>query len=441
MVTQMMAPPRHKVGRFRYVIGITLFALQLVNYFDRVNLSTAGPSMMKYFHMSSTEFGVASSAFTWTYMLMQVPSGLILDKIGVKWVTRIGSALWAIPTFLTAFVSGLGPLIIVRVLLGVVESPMTPAGSKASGYWFPLEERGIATALFDSGTKLANVIGIPICAVLVMSYGWQSAFFFTAGLSILFSAWYWIIYRNPRESKHLSDEERAYIEENGAQEDAQPDPGMNMGFILRKRKMWGLMLGNFAYNYAIFMFLTWLPSFFVTTRHLNIKQSGTMTAIPWLCGFLAELIVGGWLGDHLIRKGFDASKVRKTIIVVGLCMGIALVGAIYTESTWVAVGWFSVALMGICISAAGFWAIPSIIAPKGMVGIVSATMNVAGMIAAIITPIVTGAAIDATGSFKPAFILIGVVLLLGIFGIVILMGPIEQMGKKTGTDISVEPAF
>ncbi|MFT8531579.1 MFS transporter [Bifidobacterium aquikefiri] len=417
----------NKIGHFRYTIGVTLFGMQLINYFDRVNLSTAGPSMMSYFHMSSTEFGIVSSAFTWTYMIMQIPSGLILDKIGVKWVSRVSSALWAIPTFLTAFVSGLGPLILLRVLLGVVEAPNTPAGSKAAGYWFPLRERGLATALYDSGTKFANVIGVPVCAFLVLHYGWQSAFFFTAIMSVIFSLWYWIIYRNPRESSHLSKAELKYIEQGGAQEDTQPEPGINLWFVLRQRKMWGLMLGNFAYNYATFMFLTWLPSFFVKTLNLNIQQSGFMTAIPWLFGFIAEIIVGGWFVDHLIKRGLDASKVRKTTIVIGLSMGIALVGAAYSPSVWIAVIWFTIALTGVCVSAAGFWAIPSIIAPTGLVGVVSSTMNVSGMIAAIITPIITGAAVDATGSFATAFILIGVVLILGVFGILVLMGPIEQM--------------
>lgn len=420
----------NKIGHFRYVIGLTLFGMQLVNYFDRVNLSTAGPSMMSYFHMSSTEFGILSSAFTWTYMIMQIPSGLILDKIGVKWVSRVASALWAIPTFLTAFVSGLGPLIVLRIILGVVEAPNTPAGSKAAGYWFPLRERGLATALYDSGTKFANVIGVPVCAFLVLHYGWQSAFFFTAIMSVIFSLWYWIIYRNPRESKHLSPAELAYIEGNGAQADAAADKGMNIWFILRQRKMWGLMLGNFAYNYATFMFLTWLPSFFVKTLKLDIQQSGLMTAIPWLFGFIAEIIVGGWFVDHLIKQGKDASTVRKATIVIGLCMGIALIGAAYSPSAWVAVVWFTIALTGVCVSAAGFWAIPSIIAPTGMVGVVSSTMNVSGMIAAIITPIITGAAVDITGSFASAFILIGVVLVIGVFGIVVLMGPIEQIHKE-----------
>ncbi|GAA4396476.1 MFS transporter [Tsukamurella soli] len=416
-----------RVGRFRYVIGGTFFCMVLVNYLDRVNLSTAGPAMMKELHLSESTFGILASAFTWTYLVFQLPAGLLLDRMGVKWLVRVGSFLWAIPTLLTAVLSGLGPLILVRVFLGLTEGPIVPAASKATGYWFPFRERGFATSLFESGSKVSNVIGVPLCALVISEWGWRWAFVWTAGISLVFAIWFWIIYRDPEDQPRLSKAELEYIQDNGAQSVGLPVPGEGLGFLLRQRKVWGLAIGCFAYNYAIFVFLTWLPDYFVHATGMKILKSGLFTAIPWTFGSLGDLLIGGLLVDILIRRGFDSSRVRKWMIVIGLLMGVAVVGAGSTHSPAVAITWISVAVMGVCITAPVFWAIPSIIAPIGRVGTVSGIMNMTGMIAALVSPIVTGFILTATGSFALDFLIIAVVLLVGIYAILGPLGQIEQI--------------
>jgi MFS family permease len=419
-----------KIGHFRYVIGGTFFCMVLVNYFDRVNLSTAGPAMMQELHMTPVMFGVLSSAFTWSYLVTQLPAGLLLDKLGVKWLARIGTMLWAIPTVLTAFASGFGLLILLRVILGITEGPIVPAASKATGYWFPFRERGFATSMFESGSKVANVIGVPLCAVIVAAFGWRWAFIWTAVISVVFALWFWIIYREPTEHRLLSKQELDYIEQNGAQATTPPEPGTGLGYLLRQRKVWGLSIGCFAYNYAIFMFLTWLPDYFVQTNHMPILQSGLFTAVPWIFGSLADLLIGGLLVDILIRRGFDGSNVRKWMIVIGLVLGVAVLGAGGTHDPVVATAWITIAVTGVCITAPVFWAIPSILAPTGRVGTVSGMMNLAGMIAAVVSPIVTGAIVGASGSFAMVFVLMGAVLCLGIIAILFILGRIEQLSPR-----------
>ena len=184
-------PPTKGLGRFRWQIGGLLGAGMFVNYIDRVNLSVATPAIMDDFDISAAQMGVLASAFLWTYALLQMPIGSIIDKIGVPWVNRVGVFLWALASFLAAAAGGLGLMIAARLMLGVGEAPTVPAGWKAIGQWFPKQERGTATAIFDGCAKLSNVIGIPIMAFLVSTFSWHAAFLFTGVLSLAYLVAWW----------------------------------------------------------------------------------------------------------------------------------------------------------------------------------------------------------------------------------------------------------
>jgi MFS transporter, ACS family, D-galactonate transporter len=414
-----------KKGRYRYLIGFLLGVGILVNYFDRVNLSAATPAIMKEFHMTPTMFGIVASSFAWTYTLLQIPTGMILDKLGVKWITRLGTLVWGIATGLTALISGLAPLLILRMILGVAEAPAFAAASKATGYWFPLSERGIATSMFDAAAKFANVIGVPMVALIVTIWNWRTAFIVTALISLLFCVWFWILYRDPKEHPSVSKEELAYIEANGVQEYGEGQVWKGFSYLLKQRKMWGLAIGFGAYDYSIYMFLTWLPGYLVKTMHMDILKSGLYTAIPWMFGTLADILVGGLLVDFLIRKGANASKVRQWIMALGLVFGMAVALAATTTNPNIAIIWISVAVAGISACGPVSWSIPSIIAPKGMVGTVGGIMNFVGNISAIVAPIVTGMIVGASGSFSSAFILAAVILVIGILAYTIMLGEIK----------------
>ena len=137
-------------SRRRWRIGILLGSGILVNYFDRINLSVAGPQLQKVFELSPAQLGWLFSAFFWSYVLLQIPTGMVLDRFGVKPTGRIGAALWSVATALTAMAGGFGGLIAARMLLGIAEAPVFPANSTATGYWFPRAERSLATAIFDA---------------------------------------------------------------------------------------------------------------------------------------------------------------------------------------------------------------------------------------------------------------------------------------------------
>ncbi|MDP9728332.1 MFS transporter [Alicyclobacillus tolerans] len=418
-----------KRSNVRWGIAVLIGIGIVINYFDRTNISVATKPLMSSYHLTKGEMGILLSSFAWSYALVQIPVGALLDQVGVKWLMRIGTLLWSLATFLTAVVSGMGLIIFSRILLGIAEGPAFPGASKATGYWFPIIERGRATSMFDAAAKLSNVIGVPIVAFAVTAWGWRGGFILTGILSLLYFLAYWIWYRDPEESKSINEAELRYIREGGAQEEGEAPGGSmrNLGYLLGRRKVWGLTIGFAAYGYAFYLFLTWLPGYLETQMHMSVLKSSGFAIIPWVVATLTDLWIGGWLVDKLVASGRDGSRVRKTLLVIGMIFGLAVAGAAFTSHASVAIVWISIALGGLAFSAPIGWSIPALIAPKGTVGTVGSIMNFVNNIMGILAPIITGFIAGGTGSFALGFLVAAVVLLIGILSYVFLLGRIEPM--------------
>ena len=422
-------PSGRGVPKLRYGIALLLGAGVLINYFDRVNLSVAQDALHTDLGIDAVAFGVLSSAYSYTYAALQLPVGVLLDRYGVVALGRAGALLWSIASFLTAAATSFATFFGARLLLGIGEAPSFPANAKATGYWFPRHERGLATAIFDSAAKLGTAIAIPLISVVSFHFGWRGAFVFTGVLSFLFFLAFWAFYRNPSAETRLSDTERRYIVEGGAQPEGRTEAseGGRLGYLLRQRKVWGLTIGFSAYGYSFYLFLTWLPSYLSGSLHLGLIQSGWFAAVPWLIAAISDLVVGGWLVDYLIERGFEPTAVRKTILVVGLLLGLAIVGATRTRDPAIATVWISVALAGLAASAPIGWSIPALIAPKGSVGSVSGIMNFFNNVMGIAAPTITGFIVGATNSFTNAFLAAAAFLLVGVVAYLFVLGKIEPI--------------
>ena len=418
-----------RIPKLRWRIGGLIGAGVLINYFDRISLSVAAPQLQAEFGLTSADMGILFSAFFWSYAMLQIPAGLILDRLGVTRIGRWGAFLWGIATALTACAGGFVGIFLARALLGIAEAPSFPANSKATGYWFPRTERAMSTALFDAAAKFSNVIGVPLVAFAVVTLGWRWGFAIVSGLSFAYFLAFYLIYRDPSQHPQLSKEEHQYIQANGATPEGHlsANPAGMLAYLLGNRKIWGLSIGFAAYGYCFYLFLTWLPGYLVQTMHMSILKSAGYAAIPWACATLSDLLVGGWLIDHLIAKGHNETRVRKTVLLGGMFCGLAVFGATTTTDPTVAIVWISIALSGLAAAAPVGWSLPSLIAPKGGVGAVGGIMNFANNMMGAAAPIVTGYIVGSTNSFSMAFMVAGVVLLVGMASFVFLLGPIEAI--------------
>jgi ACS family D-galactonate transporter-like MFS transporter len=430
------APPG--LGRRRWSIGVLLGVGILINYFDRVNISVAAPQLQQEFGLTPVEVGLLFSAFFWSYAILQVPVGMVLDRFGVMTVSRVGAFLWGVASGVVVLASGFGTIFAARVLLGVAEAPAFPANSKATGYWFPRSERSLATAIFDAAAKFSNVIGVPLVAFAVVTFGWRWGFGLTALLSFAYFLAYWIMYRDPSADARLSREELNYIRRGGATSEgaSEASPFAMLGYLLRNRKVWGLTIGFAAYGYCFYLFLTWLPGYLVTAMHMSILKSAGYAAIPWLCATVSDLVVGGWLIDRLISRGYDETRVRKTVLVGGMVFGLAVFGATATTTPFWAIFWISIALSGLAAAAPVGWSIPSLIAPRGGTGTIGGVMNFFNNLMGAVAPAVTGLLVGATNSFATAFMVAGVVLLIGIFAYIVVLGRIEPIPEPAAPSAS-----
>ncbi len=418
-----------KVPRRRWTIALLLGVGVLVNYFDRVNLSVSRDALQASFGISAVMFGYLSSAYNWTYALLQLPSGLLLDRFGVRRVGIISTMIWSVASFAAAVSTGMGGLFGARFLLGIGEAPTFPANAKAIGYWFPKNERSLATAMFDAAAKFSSAIGIPLLGLLLLHFGWRWNFAATGFISLLYFAVFFAFYRNPSEDKLLTDAEREFIAGGEAQPEdrARAAKGAPLAYLLRQRKVWGLALGSASYNYTFYLLLTWLPSYLSTALHVDLLQSALYTSVPWLFATFTDLVVGGWLVDTLIQRGWSAVRVRQIVLIGGTTLGLGILGTARTHSPVTALFWISISIGGLSAASPVGWSIPSLIAPRESVGTLGGILNFCNQLAGITAPILTGYIVQSTHSFSGAFIAATAFLLLGIAGYIFLLGRIEPI--------------
>lgn len=401
----------------------------LVNFFDRINLSVSREALNTSFGISLVGFGYLSSAYSWTYALMQMPSGVLLDHFGIQRVERISILLWSAACFGAALSPGVGWFVAARLLLGVSEAPTFPANAKAIGSWFASEERSLAMAITDSAAKFSTAIGVPILGLLLLRFGWRWSFAATGFASVFYFILFYGIYRDPAPAQSALEDSAS------ANADASPiapsDGKIPLAYLLRQPKVYGLALGWGAYNYTFFMLLNWLPSYLSLSLHADLLHSVLYTSVPWLLAGLSDVLIGGFLVDVLIQRGWNANRVRQSVMVGGMAMGLAILGTARVTTSWPAMICISVSLAGLAAMAPVAWTVPSLIAPGNAVGAISGIANFSGQLAAISAPIITGYIVAATRSFKPAFAVSTAVLLLGIAGYAVLLGRIEKIPEPS----------
>ncbi|MGE7217771.1 MFS transporter [Priestia koreensis] len=419
-------------GRTRWLISSLLSSMIILNYFDRVAVSVAAPSIQDSFHLNATELGIVFSIYTYSYTLMQIPAGSLLDRFGVAWVTRVGLLIWSLLTLTMAFLQGKLLLYIIRFLIGGMSASAFPAASKATSLWFPPSERSLPNALFDSAAKFSNVIGAPLVAILVTRFDWRVAFLVIGVINVLFTALFWWYYERPNYHKRISEEELEYIREHNISSDDEPQYKLFQALkvLFSNRKVWGLMIGFTGYGYTFNLLLTWLPTFFKVQYGMDIMSSGLLTAVPWLIATFSGILVGGFLVDYLLKKGFSSQKVYRTIIVIGLCLGFAFLGSIITDNVIAGMIFISIGLAGISATAPIGWSISAEIAPSGSLSLLSSLVNLANnLFGGIIATALTGYLYDQTGSFTSSFLVAGAVLIVGLFFYIYVLGDIKQIGE------------
>ncbi len=394
----------------RWNVAILLFAGVTINFMDRVNLSVAAPVLMKEFHFAPLLMGIVMSAFVWSYVAFQIPSGLFLDRFGSKVTVGIAAVSWSLVSALTSTINTFGALIGIRLMLGATESPIIPSSAKAVGNWFPQSERGLASGIWNAGPAAASAFAAPLVTWLIIQFNWRVSFIVTGFLGLVWVV-FWLLYfrNNPSSHPSVSEMEKEHIS-NGMISLSAKENQLKASEILKYRNVWGVFLGNFGFGYVFWTFATWLPGYLVAARHMELLRMGIFVMIPWLCALVAVLL-GGWLSDYLVKKGYSNLNARKYVCALGLIIATAVIPAAFVNNVILAEALLSISISGAMFNVSSNWVLPTLILPNA-VGTLGGLLNVASNGAGILAPIVLGWVVSATNSFTPAFITAGTVSLI-----------------------------
>ncbi|MGX9279014.1 sugar phosphate permease [Pantoea ananatis] len=395
-------------GKLRWGIVTLLLLAAIVNYLDRANLSIANTTIAAEFGFSQTEMGLLLSAFLWPYALANLPAGWLVDKLGPKKMFSWALGLWSGFTVLTAFANSYSYFYGLRMLLGVSESPFFTSGIKITHRWFGDSERGLPTAIINTGSQIANAIAPPILTVLLLTLGWRGMFVAIGVMGLpLLLAW-WKFYRDPNAREdallHAGQPSVAVPQEKGK---------VRWRALFRHSTTWFMVIGNFSIMFTIWVYLTWLPGYLEKSLGFSLKATGWIASIPFLAGILGVL-VGGMLSDNLVRRGVRAITARKVPIVSGAALAACFVAPIpFVNSTPLAIGLLALGYFFSQMPQGALWTLASDIAPKSQVASLGAIQNFGGFLGAAMAPIVTGIILDTTGKFTNVFLLGAALLMLG----------------------------
>lgn len=436
--------PTVKKTNVRWIIVAVLFFITVINYADRATISLAGPAIAKELKMNSVAMGYIFSAFGWAYVACQLPGGWLLDKFGSKKVYALSIFFWSLFTlfqgavgFLTGF-TAVATLFALRFLVGAAEAPSFPANSRIVAAWFPANERGTASAIFNSAQYAATVFFAPLMGWLVHTFGWHYVFYVMGVLGILYVfIWNKLVY-DPKDHPMINEAEVKYIEQGGglvnmdqSKKEGTKQDGPDLQYIkqlLSNRMMVGIYIAQYCINALTYFFITWFPVYLVQAKGMTILKAGFVASVPAICGFVGG-VLGGIISDFFLKKGYSLTVARKTPIVLGMLLSMSIVICNYVTTDAVVIGFMALAFFGKGIGALG-WAVNSDTAPKQIAGLSGGLLNTCGNLSSITTPIAIGYIIHQTGSFNGALLYVGIHAAIAMFCYLFVVGEIKRVELK-----------
>jgi len=387
---------RAKFGDAGKILSV-LCLLYLVLYIDRVNISTSAPLIKADLRLSNTELGMAFSAFAYPYALFQLFGGWLGDRFGPRLVLIVCGLVVAAATVATGFVGGLGSLIAARLVLGLGEGATFPTATRAMATWIPRAQWGFAQGITHSAARIGNALTPPLVALLVGYVSWRGSFFVLAALNLVWILpWLWIS-RGQRAKATAA---------------TGPGPRPPTPWLALTLRMLPVTAVDFCYGWTLWLFLTWIPSFFYDSFHLDLKSSALFSTGVFTAGVLGDL-AGGLITDKILKRTGRLATARCTVIMAGfLGAFLAMIPVVLVHDLTFDAIFLSIAFFLAELIVAPIWSVPMDIAPDHA-GAASGLMNTGFGIAGIISPLVFGYLIDLTGGWVTSFTVSMGLLLLG----------------------------
>lgn len=386
---------------YNILIILLLFFLALLNYIDRSTLSIANTEIANAFNITPTEMGILLSAFMWPYAIASLPAGYMVDRLGVNKVMLVSMVAWSIACVLGGLVIGFYSILLTRILLGLAEAPFFIVATRIIQHRFPSSQRGLMSSIVALGPRLANILAPLILVGLMLLIDWRGMFILL-GIIGLLAALGW---------KLIHTEET--IECRPTYKKTQK---VSISDALKNKNVVFLCIGNLCSSYAYWLFLTWLPFYFIKVKHLSLSQMSIATSVSFISG-IASVMLGGIVSDLMIKKGFTAVFARLTPIIIGcLVASIAILALPFIDNIFIIVCVISVTIFCLGLRISPTWALVADISPYSLVGTIGGLQNFANFVGAGLAPLITGIILQSTDdNFMFVFIFSGVICLFGSF--------------------------
>lgn len=410
------------VGRYRWRICALLFGVTTLIYLERQVLGVLAPELQRVIGWNEIQYSNIVTAFQAAYALGLLLSGGFIDRVGTRIGYTVALTLWTLSVAGQSLARTVLAFAAARFLLGFAESSNFPAALKTVAEWFPKKERALATGIFNSGANIGAIVAPATAPWIAVHFGWPWAFVLLGVLSALWLLPWLATYRRPEQHPKLSAAELSYIQSDPA----EPPVAVPWARLVPHRQTWAFMIGKFLTDPIWWFFLYWFAKF------LNSRYGLTNTALGWPLVIvytmsMAGSIVGGWLPERLLERGWDLSAARKTSMLI---CAVAVVPVVFAAS--VNRLWLTVALVGLATAAhqgwsANLFSLPSDTFPKRAVASVVGIGGFGGAVGGMLIATFTGVVLKLTGSYVPIFLLAGSVYLAALLIIHLLLPKLEPV--------------
>jgi ACS family hexuronate transporter-like MFS transporter len=413
----------------RWRVAILLCAITTINYLDRQALAITGPTVMREFSLSNTQFGLINSTFLFAYAIGHLLAGPFIDRVGTRRAFGIAVVAWSIAGMLHAWGRGFVGFLVLRGVLGVTEAANFPAALKAVAEWFPRRDRSLAVGIVTVGPGLGAVIAPPLLGALAVGWGWQAAFIVPGAVGFVWLALWLLWYRLPHEHPGIGAAERQLIlaDREPAGTVAPVRPLRDLAGYLRQRQVWGLVLARFTNDGAFYFFVTWLPTWLDQARGFDLRQIAAFAWMPFLAADAGSL-AGGWAGQRLIARGASVDRARKVCIWAGAVLVPLTLPAATADSVWSAMALIGLAMFAIQFKAANLFALPVDLFPAREVGSVWGLFGAIGSFGGMAFVAAVGW-VSEHYSYEPVFWAVGVTQVLSAVFVSWLIPRIEPLRR------------
>ncbi len=390
-----------------FIVLLLLCALYVILYVDRTNISIAAPLMKVELHLSNTQMGLVFSAFAVPFALFQLVGGLVGDTFGPRVVLTVCCAIVGMSTISTGVAGGFASLIAARMALGLGEGAANSTATRAMSIWVPTSQWGFAQGITHACARVGSAVAPPLMIALFAVTTWRGSFVAVGAVSLLWLAiWAWYFRDDPRTHPGTTEADLESL--------PRPVSGgrPKVPWFRLARTIYPVTIVDFCYGWTVWLFLSWIPTFFVENYHVKLADSALYSAGVLSAGLVGDT-VGGLLTDRILRQTGSLLRARRSVIVGGFLgafvfmIPVVLIHDLTTSAIFLSLAFFFAELV-----VAPIWSVPMDIAPR-FAGTASGMMNFGFAIAGLISPSSFGYLVDLTGSWIVPFIGSTTLLLVG----------------------------